>query len=92
MTVLVEISVVVGSLALVAIAVASVRAVADRFEILGERTANLSAAVLGEIEGPVHTAVAVARGLRSVTAYFLERLSHRATPGRPTTNGGPDRE
>ena len=89
---LVEISVVVGSLALVAIAVASVRAVADRFEILGERTANLSAAVLGEIEGPVHTAVAVARGLRSVTAYFLERLSHRATPGRPTTNGGPDRE
>ena len=71
---------------------AEIRRVVDRFEALGERTADLSAAVLGEVEPPLRTAVAVARGMRSVTAYFLERLSHRFTHGRSATNGGSDSE
>jgi len=120
---LIEICVVVATLAVVAIAVAVVRTlhriekttdqvskltgeihqwvgqageimvpmrrVADRFQILGERAAALSEAVLREVEGPVHTTAVVARGVRSVTSYFLDRLSHRLTRGhsakhRPT--------
>ena len=71
---------------------APIRRVVDRFEILGEQTADLSAAVLAEVEPPLRTAVAVARGMRSVTAYFLERLSHRFTHGRSATNGGSNSE
>jgi hypothetical protein len=113
---LVQICVVVATLAAVAIAVATVRAmvcveratnqftkpwrrvvapirrVVERFEPLGEGAADLSAAVLGEVEPPLRTAVAVARGVRSGTAYFLERLSHRFTHGRSATNGGSDSE
>lgn len=66
--------------------------VVDRFETLSERTADLSAAVLAEVEPPLRTAVAVARGMKSVTAYFLERLSHRFTHGRSATNGGSNNE
>jgi uncharacterized protein YoxC len=68
--------------------IAPIRRVVDRFEAIGDRTASLSAALLGEVEAPIHTAVAVARGVRSVTAHFMERLSHRFTQGRPATNGG----
>jgi len=70
--------------------IAPIRRVADRFEILGERVAGLSGAVLGEIEGPIHSAVAVIRGVRSVTGYFLDRWSHRSGGGRAATNGEPD--
>jgi hypothetical protein len=138
MSLLVEISIVVASLAMVAITVATVRAmtrvekatqhfirltgeiqqwivqaaeftreaqdaaasvrgvmtpmrrVADRFEVLGERAASLTAAVLEEVEPPIHAAVAVARGMRSFTAAFLERKSNRFVSGRPATNGGFD--
>jgi hypothetical protein len=72
--------------------IAPIRRVADRFEMLGERTADLSSAILGEIEPPVRTAVAVARGMRSMTTYFLERLSNRFTHGRAATNGGSEHE
>ena len=68
--------------------IAPVRRVADRFEALGERTASLTDAVLGEVEAPLRTAVSVARGMKSVTAYFIERLSNRFTHGRTATNGG----
>jgi uncharacterized protein YoxC len=72
--------------------IAPIRRVADRFEVLGERTADLSAAVLEEVEPPLRAAVAVARGMRSVTASFLERWSNRFTHGRAATNGGSDSE
>ena len=68
--------------------VAPIRRVADRFEALGERTASLSAAVLGEIEPPVHNAVLLARAVRSGATFLLERLSHRFAYGRSATNGG----
>jgi len=69
-----------------------IRRVVDRFETLSEQTADLSAAVLAEVEPPLRTAVAVARGVKSVTAYFLERLSHRFTHGRSAANGGSNSE
>ncbi len=72
--------------------IAPIRRVVDRFEVIGDRTASLSAALLGEVEAPIHTAVAVARGVRSITAHFLERLSHRFTQGRAATNGGSEGE
>lgn len=67
--------------------IAPIRRVVDRFETLGERTASLSAAVLEGIEPPVHTAIALARGVRSVTSFFLGRFSHRNAHGRVATNG-----
>jgi hypothetical protein len=73
-------------------AITPIRRVVERFESIGERTANLSAAVLGEIETPIHTAVAVARGVKSVTAFLLERWSNRITHGRSATNGGSGNE
>jgi hypothetical protein len=44
--------------------------------------------VLDEVEAPIRTAVAVIRGVRSMTAHFKERLSHRFTQGRPATSQG----
>jgi len=69
-------------------AIAPIQRVAERFETLGLRTADLTAAVLGEVGPSIDMAVAVARTLRSVTAPFLERLSNRVTHGRTATNGG----
>ena len=69
-----------------------IRRVVDRFEPLGERAAGLSAAVLEGVEVPLQTAVAVAGVMRSVTAYFLKRWSHRITHGRSATLGGHDSE
>src|SRR6185369_8224860 len=68
--------------------VAPIGRVVERFEVLGERTADLSAAVLEEVEEPLRTAVAVAGGIRSVTAHLLKRFSHRHVDGRSATNGG----
>ena len=50
-----------------------VRRVAERFETLGDRTADLSAAVLEEVEPPLRAAVALGRGLKSAITYLLER-------------------
>src|SRR6266550_220139 len=41
-----------------------VRRVVERFESIGERTADLSDAVIREVETPIRTAVAVVRGVR----------------------------
>jgi uncharacterized protein YoxC len=64
-----------------------VRRVVDRFEAIGERTAEMSDALLHEVETPVFTAVAVARGLRFGAQQLVERLTKRFT-GRSSTNGG----
>jgi hypothetical protein len=72
--------------------IAPVSRIAERFETLGVRTADLSVSLLEEVETPLLTAAAVARGLGSVTAHLLQRLSHRFTDGRSATNGRSDHE
>ena len=47
------------------------------FGDLGVRLARLSSALLDEVELPVRNALAVARGVRSGTAFFVNRLSQR---------------
>lgn len=69
-----------------------IRRVVDRFETLGERTADLSAAALDEVELPLRTAVSVARGLRRGSAYLLGRWLHRMRHGRSTTHERSDHE
>jgi uncharacterized protein YoxC len=69
-----------------------VRRVVDRFEAVGHRTADLSTAVLDELELPVFTAAAVARGVRSGADHFLKRLVLRFTHRPPQMPGGPDHE
>jgi hypothetical protein len=68
--------------------IAPVGQMVERFETLGLRTADLSAALLRDVETPLLTAAAVAR----VATDFLKRLSHRFTGGRSATNGGSTRE
>jgi uncharacterized protein YoxC len=65
-----------------------IRRVVGRFEAIGDRTAQLSGALLEEVERPLRTAVAVARGVRTGTAHFLERITNRFHRGRAATNGG----
>ena len=72
--------------------IAPLRHVAERFEAIGVHTADLSAAVLGEVEPPLRTALALARGAKSGANYLLERLSQRFNLGRSATNGGSDHE
>jgi len=72
--------------------IAPLRHVAERFEAIGVHTADLSAAVIGEVEPPLRTALALARGARSGATYLLERLSQRFNLGRSATNGGSDHE
>ena len=61
--------------------------VMHRFQHLGERAANLSNAVLDEIESPLLTAVAVARGVKTGTARLLDLLATRVALHRTTHNG-----
>jgi len=68
-----------------------VRHVLERFESIGERTADLSDAVIHEVEEPIRTAIAVARGVRFGALQLIERLSQRFT-GRSSTNGGRNHE
>jgi uncharacterized protein YoxC len=63
------------------------RRVVERFESIGERTASLTDAVVHEVEAPVRTAVAVARGVRFGTQQLIQKLSQRFA-GRSSTNGG----
>lgn len=49
------------------------------FGDLGVRLARLSSALLDEVEVPVRNALAVARGVKSGTAFFVNRLSQRGT-------------
>jgi len=62
--------------------------VVDRFEVVGQRTADLSLALLTEIELPVFTAAAMARGVRSGANHFLGRLMQRFTQRNAPINGG----
>jgi len=66
--------------------------VVDRFEAVGQRTADLSSALLEEFELPVFTATAVARGVRSGANHFLRRLMQRFTHRNASINGGSDNE
>jgi len=68
-----------------------VRGVVSRIESVGERVASLSDAVVHEVELPIRTAVAVARGVRYGAQEFVGRLTHRFT-GRTSTNGGSNYE
>ena len=74
--------------------VPGIRGVVTRFEDLGQRAARLSSSVLDEVEAPVRTATAVARGIRTGTSFLLDRIVQRF--GRPSTqalsNGGYDHE
>jgi hypothetical protein len=64
----------------------------NRFQRIGDRAADLSTAVLNEIEGPVFTAVAVARGVRSGTAHLLDLLTGRFARRGSSINGDQDHE
>ena len=69
-----------------------VQRVADRFEDIGLRTADLSSALLEELELPVFTAAAVARGVRSGANHLLMRLIRRFTHRHTQIHGGYDHE
>ena len=69
-----------------------VKRVVDRFEAVGQRTADLSSTLLTELEVPVFTAAAVVRGVRSGAGYFLGRMIQRFTHSRTNLNGGYDHE
>ena len=69
-----------------------VQRVADRFEDVGHRAADLSSALLEGFELPVFTAAAVARGVRSGANHLLRRLMYRFTHRNSTIHGGYDHE
>ena len=54
------------------------RRAVSMFGDLGVRLAHLSSALLDEVELPVRKALAVARGVKSGTAFFVNRLSQRS--------------
>ena len=66
--------------------------VMDRFEAIGQRTADLSSTVLDEIELPVFAAAAVARGVKSGANHLLKRLMDRFTHRHTPIPGGYDHE
>ena len=110
----------VACLAVVAIAVATVRAmrrlekvaeevsslvgeirpwIGEAGELTRDARATLSSIreatdpigrVLGEVAAPLNTAVAVARTVKSITAFFLQRFSHKLTRGPTAKNGEHD--
>lgn len=56
------------------------RAIAIMGEV-GERLARLCSAVMEEVETPVRNALAVAQGVRSGAAFFVNRIAaHRSSP------------
>jgi uncharacterized protein YoxC len=61
--------------------------VVSRFRQLGDRAADLSTTVLDEFEGPVLGAVAVARGVKTGTAQFLDLLVRRFASRSSSNNG-----
>ena len=69
-----------------------VERVVDRFEDLGQRTADLSSALLEGLEVPVFTAAAMAHGVRSGASHLLRRLMYRFTHRTTTIHGGYDNE
>jgi uncharacterized protein YoxC len=69
-----------------------VRRVVERFEAVGQRTADLSSTILEQIEVPVFTAAAVAQGMRSGANHLLKRLMNRFTHRNSPIHGGNDHE
>ena len=69
-----------------------VQRVADRFEAIGQRTADVSSTLLEELEGPVFTFAAVARGMKSGADTLLKRVLHRFTHRSSPINGDQDHE
>ena len=68
-------------------AVVPVQNAARRFGSIGERAADLSTAVLGELESPLFTAVAVSRGVKAGTSHLIQRLIARLLQPTTSTNG-----
>ncbi len=68
-----------------------VRGMISRFEGIGERALGLSEALMHEVETPIRTAVAVARGVRFATQELIGRLTERFA-GHASTNGGSSHE
>jgi hypothetical protein len=66
--------------------------VVGRFESIGQRTANISSALLQEVEGPVFTAAAVTRGVRTGAGHLLKQVIHRFTHRHSSINGDHDHE
>ena len=69
-----------------------VQRVVDRFEDIGQRSADVSSAVLDEFELPVFAAAAVARGVRTGADHLLKRLINRFTHRHTPICGGFDHE
>ena len=66
-----------------------VRRTLERLESVGDRAADISGALLTEIEGPLQTAVAVSRGVRLGTTFLFNRLARRFDR-QAGHNGGQD--
>ena len=66
--------------------------IVDRFEAVGQRTADLTSTLLEELELPVFAAAAVSRGVRSGARHFLKRLINRFTHRYLPINGDHDHE
>src|SRR5207245_2209690 len=64
-----------------------VRRVVEHIEAIGERTVTLSDAVIQEVEAPLRTAIAVARGVRFGTRQLVEHWMERFTR-HAGANGG----
>ncbi|HTK30994.1 MAG TPA: DUF948 domain-containing protein [Candidatus Saccharimonadaceae bacterium] len=72
---------------------APTKQVVTRFQRLGERAADLSGAVLDEIEEPVLAAAAMARGVRTGATHLLDLMVRRFTQQpRFSNNGEQDHE
>lgn len=67
-----------------------VQRVISRFETIGNRTADVSSALLQEVERPVFAASAVSRGVRAGADHFLKRVLHRITHRSSPNNGDND--
>ena len=63
-----------------------------RFQTLGERAADLTTVALNEIETPLLTAVAVARGVRAGTSHLLGLLTRRYARTHTSNNGDQSHE
>ena len=72
--------------------VAPVLRTVERFEVVGQRTADLSSVLLEQIEVPVFAAAAVARGMRSGASHFLKRMVNRLIHPNFPIHGGNDHE
>jgi hypothetical protein len=66
-----------------------VRRAAEAFGQIGERAADLSSAVLDEVERPVRRTLGLFRGVQAGASYFLNRLAHS---GHEAKNGGNSHE